>query len=306
MPVCVVTLLGALGLDLLLGDPPNVFHPTAWMGRFIMLTSQHNLKGKPTVQFFYGTALVLICAVVFVLPWFLLEKLHLPFWWLWTIPCMKLTFSIRKLLYSGSAVENALMQGDIELARKTVSWHLVGRDTSQLSAPLVASATIESLAENITDSVTSPLFYFALGGLPAAWAYRLSNTCDSLLGHRDHRREYLGKFAARLDDVLNWLPARLTAVSIVIAAALVGEDASNAWRTLLDQHRRTASPNAGWTMSAMAGALGVTLVNLGNYELEGGTGILDHESIHRCLRINRCSIILCVILVSIWMVILDV
>jgi adenosylcobinamide-phosphate synthase len=187
-----------------------------------------------------------------------------------------------------------------------VGWHLVSRDTSQSSSSLVVAATVESLAENITDGLTSPLLFFALGGLPGAWAYRFCNTCDSMLGYRDPEREYLGKFTARLDDVLNWLPARLTGALIVFAAALSGEDARNAWCTMPTEHRRTASPNAGWTMSAMAGALGVTLEKVGHYRLEGGNGPLDADTIERCFRVMRWTMALVVCYVILLMGVLHV
>jgi len=289
-----ITLLGALALDLVLGEPPSPFHPVAWMGRFIEWWWRHRpLRGKMR-QFLYGAALVIVGVAFFSLPWALLSALGIPLWWLWSIPLFKVTFSIKALFQAGQKVQEALERGDLPEARRLVGWHLVSRDTSGLSSPLVVAATVESLAENITDGLTSPLLFFVLGGLPGAWAYRFCNTCDSMLGYHDPEREYLGKFAARLDDVLNWLPARLTGVLMVLAAVLAGEDAPNAWRTMLAQHGRTASPNAGWTMSAMAGALGVTLEKVGHYRLEGGDGPLDTSIIERCFRVVRWTMVLVV------------
>lgn len=299
MPWQVITLLGALALDLALGEPPNALHPVAWMGRFIVWGWRRSPRRGPLRQSAWGAALVLAGMALFSLPWVLLAALDVPFWWLWSIPLFKLIFSIRTLFRAGREVQRALARSDLSEARRLAGWHLVSRDTSQLSSPLVVAATIESLAENVTDSLTSPLFYFALAGLPATWAYRFCNTCDSMLGYHDPEREYLGKFAARLDDVLNWFPARLTAVLIPLAAGLSGEAAGNAWRTMWAQHGRTASPNAGWTMSAVAGALGVTLEKAGHYRLEGGDDPLDVDTIERCLRVVRWTMVLvigCVIL----------
>jgi len=157
---------------------------------------------------------------------------------------------------------------------------------------------VESLAENVTDSLTGPLFWFALGGLPGAWAYRFVNTADSMWGHHDPEREYVGKFAARLDDLLNWIPARLTALLLAVAAILAGENAAGAWRQAVAQYRRTLSPNAGWTMAAMAGALGVTLEKVGQYRLEGGNGPLDVRTLRRALRVVRwcCALVVGVLL----------
>jgi len=302
----VTSLLGALALDLSLSEPPNAFHPVAWMGRFISWGWYRSPRRGPVRQFAWGAALVLAGMALFGLPWALLAMLDIPLQWLWSIPLLKLTFSIRALFRAGRQVQKALEDGNLPKARRLVGWHLVSRDTSQLSPPLVVAATVESLAENVTDGLTSPLFYYALGGLPAAWAYRFCNTADSMLGYHDPEREYPGKFAARLDDALNWLPARLTGMLIVAAAAIVGEDAPNTWRTMLSQHHRTSSPNAGWTMSAMAGALGVTLEKVGHYRLEGGDGPLDAGTIERCLRVVRWTIALVVCCVILLMGVLHV
>ncbi len=298
MPSPIITLLGALILDLSLGEPPNPFHPVAWMGHYINLGWRSRPgpdKGKE-IQFVYGTGMVLLGIVVFSLPWVILNYLNIPFQWLWSIPILKITFSMRALVRAGNQIRRALDRAELEEARRLLSLHLVSRCTDKLSCSLVAAAAIESLSENITDGLTSPLFFFALLGIPGAWAYRFCNTCDSMLGYRDMEYEYQGKFAARLDEVLNWIPARLTGVLIVLAAYLSGEDAGNAWRTMKSQHKRTASPNAGWSMSAMAGALGVTLEKAGYYRLEGGNRLPDSQVIKRCIRVVWCTVVLVICL----------
>ena len=285
-----VTLLGAVALDLALGEPPTRFHPVGWMGHYIALTAGRKPRGRPARQLIRGAALVLVGILLFGLPWLVAERSGLPLRWLWAIPVLKVTFSIRALFAAGKRVQLALQKGDLPAARELVGFHLVSRETSSLPPSLVAAATIESLAENITDSITAPLCYYALGGLALAWAYRFANTCDAMIGYRDARHEYLGKFAARLDDALNYFPARLTALFICLAAALSREDAGGSLRTTLAQHRRTASPNAGWTMAAMAGALGVTLEKLGHYRLEGGSRAPQPEDITRCFAIMRWAV----------------
>ncbi|MET0486093.1 MAG: CobD/CbiB family cobalamin biosynthesis protein, partial [Candidatus Rokuibacteriota bacterium] len=133
---------------------------------------------------------------------------------------------------------------------------------------------IESLAENLTDSFVAPLLFYLVFGLPGAFAYRALNTADSMLGYREGALEYFGKLAARLDDVANLIPARLSALALVVAA---GRRAPDACAVMLGDHRRTSSPNAGWTMAAMSGALGVTLAKPGAYSLGRGAepGIAD-------------------------------
>jgi adenosylcobinamide-phosphate synthase len=220
---------------------------------------------------------------------------------------LKSTIAINGLFQAAGDIGRALQEKDLPRARRLASWHLVSRDTSTLNEELVVAAAVESVAENSTDSVVAPLVFFLLGGVPGAWAYRFFNTCDSVLGYRDPEHEYLGKFAACWDDLLNWLPARLTALLMVPAACLAGENAIAAWRTMWAQHGRTASPNAGWTMSAMAGALGVTLEKTGFYRLGGGATPLSAGVIRRATRLAGLTmalfallLVLVLLLVGLW------
>ncbi len=266
-------LLLALGLDLLVGDQPNRFHPVAWMGRLLAWGRELARTSRPLwLMLFGGAVLVGVLALVGSLaaaaswgaqrlgwPGLLLEA-----------ALLKCTVSLRGLVSAAAQVATALESGSLEEARRQVGWHLVSRPTETLSAQHVASATVESLAENLTDSVVAPLFFFLLGGLPAAWAYRAVNTADAMWGYREGELEYFGKPAARVDDLLNWIPARLAALAIVLGALIVRQAPGNAWKTMWSEHDRTVSPNAGWTMAAMAGALGVTLEKPGAYRLGAG------------------------------------
>ena len=192
---------------------------------------------------------------------------------------LKTTLSGRGLIEAARRVQLDLELGDLPAARSDAR-ALVSRQTATLDRPLLTSAAVESIAENAVDSVIAPLLYYVLAGLPAALAYRAVNTMDAMIGYRGEY-EYSGKAAARLDDLLNLLPARLTAGLLVLASALAGGDVAGAWRTLLRDHRRTESPNAGWPMSAMAGALGVRLEKPGAYTLgaplpAADTAAIDH------------------------------
>lgn len=178
--------------------------------------------------------------------------------------------SLRGLVRAARRVQTALRVEDLDGARASVGRDLVSRPTASLGAGQVAAATIESVAENLTDSVLAPIAFYLAFGLPGVFAYRAINTADSMLGYRHGALEHFGKVAARLDDSLNFIPARLAALAIVAAAAPIGADAAHAWRTMLAQHDRTASPNAGWTMAAMAGALRVKLEKSGHYVLGDG------------------------------------
>jgi adenosylcobinamide-phosphate synthase len=151
-----------------------------------------------------------------------------------------------------------------------LGWSLVSRDTSELDESQVASAVIESVAENASDSLIAPLFYYMLGGLPLALVYRFANTADAMLGYHTPEFEWLGKIPARLDDLLNLLPARLTGWLIVLASPLAGGNMLHAKQTMHRDAANTASPNAGFPMSAMAGALGIELEKTAHYRLGYG------------------------------------
>lgn len=282
-----IIILLALALDLAFGDPPNQLHPVVLMGNGLT-------KGRKLAphrhRYWFGAGWIIAGVALFALPWLKISRsaliLH-PF-------LLKAVFAYRNLRRSVVEIAKALTVNDLLTARHLVGWHLVSRDTSQLTAKEVAGATIESLAENITDSVTAPLMAYAVGGLPAAWAYRFVNTADTMWGYHTAEFEQLGKFPARLDDILNWLPARLTGWLIVAAAWSAGEDARQAAHVMLGQHHRTSSPNAGWTMSAMAGALGVTLSKRGVYKLVGGYSEPDVVTIKRALKVADICVALIV------------
>ena len=162
---------------------------------------------------------------------------------------------------------------------------LVSRPTATLAPDEVVSAAIESTAENLVDSIAAPVLAYAVGGLPAAWTYRAVNTADAMWGYRDARYERFGKAAARLDDLANLVPARVGAVALAAGAALAGEDGAGAARVAWTQHRRTASPNAGWPMAAMAGALDVGLAKRGAYRLGDGELPSSPDAIRRARRV---------------------
>jgi adenosylcobinamide-phosphate synthase len=183
------------------------------------------------------------------------------------------------LAKAGQTVRLHLEREDLAAARQALQ-ALVSRDRSQLTEELVSAAAIESLAENLSDSVVAPLFYYLLFGLPGAAAYRLFNTFDAMIGYHG-RYEYLGKAAARLDDILNFLPSRLTALLILICAPLFGGQRERAWRIWRRDARKTASPNAGHPMAMAAGALGLQLEKVGHYTLGDSEKTITPHDIKR-------------------------
>ena len=272
VPLDVLVLLLALLLDLTLGEPPNRLHPTVWMGKTVAL-AERVAPGPQTAmaaQLIYGAAMALfIPAAWAALAWtvsFGLLQLHPLAYLVVVAALLKSTFSVRMLHRVAADIGRILAAGDVAAARRQMS-ALVSRDTSQLTVGQMAAGAIESVAENITDSIVGPLLAFALFGLPGALAYRAINTLDSMVGYHG-RYEYLGKASARLDDLVNLIPARLAAALLWLAAvAMPGMAGERAWRIMLAHRGRTESPNAGWTMAAMAGGLGVTLEKVGHYRL---------------------------------------
>ncbi|MFN8585424.1 MAG: adenosylcobinamide-phosphate synthase CbiB [Dehalococcoidia bacterium] len=199
---------------------------------------------------------------------------------------LSLMSSSHALLGRASEVEAALAADDLDGARALLATHLVSRDTSGLDASEVAAATIESVAENLSDGVVAPWVAYAVGGLPLAAAYRSANTLDALWGYRTAELEALGQGAARIDDALNLVPARLTAVALALAVATKG-GLRRSWRTWRRDRGRTASPNAGHPMSAMAGALGVRLEKRDAYVLGAEFAAPEPADLRRALRLAR-------------------
>jgi adenosylcobinamide-phosphate synthase len=297
MPAALIAFAAALLIDLLFGDLPNRFHPVVAMGSFIRKGAKNAAQGPPLRQFFGGVGWMVLGGAIFCLPWFVLFSFtkNCPLWLYGIILglLLKPMFAIRRLLEAGMEIYTALDRDDLAKARHLVSWHLVSRDTRQLSTGQVTSAVIESLAENLTDSFFAPVLAFALGGIPFAWFYRFVNTADAMIGYRTPQFEYYGKFAARLDDILNWVPARLAAIFLVAAAWLCHLDARNAWTVMLSQHSRTSSPNAGWTMAAAAGALRVRLEKVNTYRLDGGNEYPSIGDIKHIYRLISVAVLIC-------------
>ncbi|MHB8383097.1 MAG: adenosylcobinamide-phosphate synthase CbiB [Candidatus Binataceae bacterium] len=253
---------GALALDLALGDPRWLPHPVRAIGALakhgerLLRTGDPRrdlLRGVILTAAVIGISVIAAWAVVALADWInpvvgALAAMAIA----WT------TLALRGLDGAAGDVEDALEAGDDDAARRVLP-ALVGRNPSALDRAGMAQACIESVAENASDGVIAPLLYLFAGGPAAAIAYKAINTLDSMIGYRDERYLYFGRAAARLDDVANWIPARLSAICIAIAAQLTASRAREAAVAVLADARSHASPNAGYPEAAMAGALGVRL-----------------------------------------------
>lgn len=263
--------LGALILDLIIGDPRWLPHPTRAIGWLIAALEKlfRFLVGGPTGQLIWGGVLVLL---VVGLSWLATYGLLLLAYG-WSAPAgiglsillLSTTIAWRGLANAGMEIYHLLHAGALEKAREQTG-RIVSRDTGKLPPKAVTRAVVETVAENTNDAVVAPLFWGLVGGVPLAMAYRAVNTLDSMLGYRDERYFYFGRAAARLDDLANYLPARLTGLLLCLAAKLTGSGFSAAWATLRADARRHPSPNSGFSEAAVAGALGVRLGGINYYK----------------------------------------
>jgi adenosylcobinamide-phosphate synthase len=276
-------LAAAIGLDLAFGEPPTALHPVVWIGRLVAAIERRAPDGGPIAELAYGAALTATVVGAAAAGAALVERALADLPWPRRVALLALalkpTFALRALLDAGEAVRQRLAAGDLPAAGAALR-ALVSRDVSGLTPDLVAAAAVESLAENASDSIVAPWLFYLVGGLPAAYAYRAANTLDAMVGYRG-RYEWLGKAAARLDDALNVVPARLTALLI----ALASDAPARALAVARRDHGLTASPNAGWPMAAMAGALGVRLEKVGHYRLGDPSRPVEADDIGRAAAI---------------------
>ena len=286
-----VMLVLALGLDLALRELPNRLHPTAWMGRTVSWAEKLSPSG-PKASLAAGVIMVILIAGGWTAAAFFavhgLRGIHAWAYILVGAVLLNTTFAVKMLGQAAFRIRNLLAVNDLEQVRANMS-SLVSRDPSSLTPEQAAAATVESVSENMSDGFVGPWLAFAMFGLPGAVAYRAINTLDSMIGYHG-RYEYLGKAAARLDDLVNLVPSRLTGLLLVAASLfLPGQNPKQAWRIMWRDHARTESPNAGWPMSAMAGSLGVQLEKVtasgdSVYRLGDQNRPLEHHDITRSVR----------------------
>lgn len=263
-------LAAAYAMDWIVGDPHWFPHPVRLMGLAIS-TGEGWLRGRsrqPAAEIVLGEVLT---AAVVASSWagarFAIAAANrmnrrsgaaVEIIFAWT------TLATGSLIDEAGAVIDALDAGQIDEARRRLAM-IVGRDTEHLDETEIARAVIETVAEGLCDGIVAPLVYLAIGGVPLAFAYKAANTLDSMIGHREPPYRYFGRFAARLDDAANLVPARLSAIAIVLAAAITSYDGRRAFRTWIGDGHKHPSPNAGQSEAAMAGALGVRLGGMNCY-----------------------------------------
>jgi adenosylcobinamide-phosphate synthase len=268
-----VGLVGAIILDLSLGDPSNKYHPVAWLGRLIgffvpMLKDNNNCTKQERVRgIIFSNSLIIVFGIIIHIG--AISAVHLlgsVGLFVFSALILKITIAIRGMEKHANAIMSSLEKNDLLQAQHNLS-AIVRRDTNNLDEQHVLSGTIECIGESIVDGITSPLFYYSFFGPAGSFAYRIINTLDSMIGYKDDYYKDIGWMSAILDSFTNYIPARITAFLMVIVAKFIGADSKKSLQTLKRDHNKTASINAGYTMSTMAGALRIKLEKIGYYSI---------------------------------------
>ncbi|MFW5392104.1 adenosylcobinamide-phosphate synthase CbiB [Yersinia sp. 2544 StPb PI] len=257
-------------LDSWLGDPPHWPHPVRWIGNLISVMQRaiRAVCHSERALKWGGAALwLVVVGVTWLLSWgFLSLMTHINPWlgWLAQVWMIYTLLAGRCLSDAALLVFDALKHGSLAQSREKLSW-IVGRDTSQLEKPQITRAVVETVAENSVDGVIAPLFFLMLGGAPLAMAYKAVNTLDSMVGYKTPKYRAIGYVSARMDDVANWIPARLSWLLLSVAAWLLRADYRQALRIGWRDRYQHASPNCAWSEATVAGALGVRLGGPNDY-----------------------------------------
>lgn len=266
LPDSLIILLAML-LDLIFGDPHWLPHPVVAIGRLIHVLDC-GLRISWLNERLAGILLLLLVIVCSAgTTWILLHALTAlfpPAGWIATVIVSATCLATRSLHKESAHVATALLKGDLPTARLRLSY-IVGRDTEQLEEPEIWRALVETVAENTSDGIIAPLLWLSIGGPVAAMAFKAVSTLDSMVGYRNHRYLQLGWASARMDDLLNYIPARISALLLIMAAPLAGCSASAAARVTLRDRLKHPSPNSGHPEAAAAGALGVRLGGAASY-----------------------------------------
>ena len=301
--IAVAVLVLALLLDLIFGDPsPNYphklqfkLHPTVWMGKLTKTLEPHFKNPNPKKEKFNGVLLALTVILTFTLPTYFGLKIIYTYlgilvYVLVAALILKLTICMKLETDWGKAAAKAIEAEDMNEARKYA--HFSRRDNKDLTAPQIVSSVIESMSENLTDFRLSPIVYYAFFGVPGAVAFRAVNTLDGMVGFKDPEHLHIGWFSAVFDTIVNYIPARLTTILIILAAAILGEDYKSAWTIARRDQAKIPSTNHGWQMASMAGALRVKLEKPGQYAVGDPIQELDSNKIITALRIRNVALIL--------------
>ena len=317
--VTILAVVSAIAIDFTVGDPKNKFHPTAWIGTLIgkLVSIAKNDPQKSTrlsgmiltisIATLVAVILYLINAglyslesdkVDFRLYDFVVTALIIII----TGILLKTTIAIKGMQQHAQLIMDALSKNDLDYARTKLSM-IVKRDTKNLDRQHIISATLESISENTVDGITGPLFYFAIFGLPGAFVYRVINTIDSMIGYKTEQFRNLGWFGANCDKILNYLPSRITSLVMVFAVMILGKNWKHSLEIMRRDSSKTESPNAGYPMATLAGALGTRFEKIDHYVLGDGKMEFTENDFKSALSIMKLTTILFCIIFTIPMIV---
>jgi adenosylcobinamide-phosphate synthase len=290
----------AILLDFKFGDPKNKYHPTSWIGTLIARLTPMAKNKHPAMEKFGGICIVtitsgLVISLLFALnigiTLITIDYISLIVSVILGGLLLKTTIAIHGMEKHAKSVLQYLDEENLDMARNHLSM-IVKRNTKNLDKNHVLSGVLESISENTVDGITGPLFYYALFGLPGAFVYRVINTADSMIGYKTDIFKNVGWFAATCDSILNYIPSRLTGLVMVISAAILQNNWKESYKTMIRDGKKTESPNAGYPMAALAGALETKFEKIDHYKLGDGKIILTKQHVHSAISIMKLTSIL--------------
>jgi len=296
----IIIIFFALTIDFTLGDPKNKYHPTAWIGSLIAKLTPSLKNSSDNLEKLGGIFLILISSTIVVsLITFLdfginlitIDYLSILISIIIGGILLKTTIAIKGMEKHALAVVTSLENDNITSARDHLS-KIVKRNTKDLDKNHVLSGVVESISENTVDGITGPLFYFGLFGLPGAFVYRVINTADSMIGYKTNFFKNIGWFAANCDKILNYLPSRLTGFVMIFSAMVLGNDWRKSYKIMIRDGTKTESPNAGYPMAAIAGALGTRFEKIDHYSLGDGKITFSKEHVKSAISLMKVTSII--------------
>lgn len=318
--VPILAVVFAITIDFIMGDPKNKFHPTAWIGVLIgklVSIAKNNRQKTARLSGMLLTILIttLVVAIFYLInvglnyletdtsDFGLYDLVATILTIVITGTLFKTTIAIKGMQHHAQLIMDALSKNNLDDARTKLSM-IVKRETKNLDREHIISATLESIGENTVDGITGPLFYFAIFGLPGAFVYRTINTIDSMIGYKTEQFRNLGWFGANCDKILNYLPSRMTSLVMIFAAMILGKNWKHSLEIMIRDSSKTESPNAGYPMATLAGALGTRFEKIDHYVLGDGKMEFTYNHFKSAISIMRLTAILFCIIFTIPMIVI--
>ena len=296
--ICIIGF--AILIDLIFGDPKNRYHPTAWIGtliaKFTTLAKHQNpifekIGGVLIIVIISSIVILLLLSLDFGISLIFTDYISLVVSVLVGIMLLKSTIAIRGMEKHAINVLESLENNNLNMARNHLSM-IVKRNTTNLDKNHILSGVLESISENTVDGITGPMFYYAFFGLPGAFFYRIVNTADSMIGYKNDLFKNLGWFTATCDTILNYIPSRLTGLMMIISAAILHNNWRHSYKIMMRDGKKTESPNAGYPMAALAGALETKFEKINHYKLGDGEIILTKQHVISAINIMKLTSVL--------------